>query len=182
MGTKTTLEMITDNFVDDYLRNNPIMVYSLDTYLADWVADHEKELEAHNNLTLDEILTQHLKIRSNDKQIDNEIINAAEKVMNALTSDSFDNKEMPDTTLIAQVESIEDHLIYQMTHLVLRSDKVRIKIMNELEAGELEDPILPNKWIYHKDTPVDYVINCVLHEYEMLKNEDEMENEGWNLK
>jgi hypothetical protein len=72
-----------------HLRTNPVMVYSLDTYLANWVADHEKELEANNNLTLDEILTQHLRIRSNDKQIDHEIINAADKVWNAATSGSF---------------------------------------------------------------------------------------------
>ena len=58
----------------------PIMVYSLDTYLEEWVADHREELEDNNNLTLEEILSQHLRIRSHDKEIDNEIINAVEKV------------------------------------------------------------------------------------------------------
>lgn len=119
MDSKTTLESIADKFVEDYLRNNPIMVYSLDTFLEDWIADHRKELEENNNHTLEEILSQHLRIRSNDKEIDNEIINAAEKVLNAATSDSYGDGEIPDTTLIAQVESIEDPLIYQLTHLVL---------------------------------------------------------------
>jgi Fic family protein len=118
------------------------MVYSLDTSLEEWVADHRKELEASNNLTLEEILSQHLRIRSNDKEIDNEIINAAEKVLNAATSDSYGDGEIPDTTLIAQVESIKDPLIYQLTHLVLRRRNV---------------------------------LNYILHEYEMFKNEDEME-------
>jgi hypothetical protein len=95
-------------------------------------ADHRKELEENNNLTLEEILNQYLRIRSNDKEIDNEIINAAEKVPNAATSDSSDGREMPDATLIAQVESIEDPLIYQLTHLVLRSNMVRIRPMREL--------------------------------------------------
>ena len=112
-----------------------------------------KRMEANNNLTLDEILTQHLKIRSNDKYIDHKIIDAEEKVMNALTSGSFDDKEIPDMVLLVQVESIEDPLIYQLTHLVLRSNKVRIETINEIEEAELEDPVLPNKLIFHKDAP-----------------------------
>jgi hypothetical protein len=59
--------------------------------------------------------------------------------------------------------------------LVLRSKKVRIRPMPELEEAELEDPIMPNKWIYHKDTPIKNILNYILHEYEMFKNEDEME-------
>jgi hypothetical protein len=137
------------------------MVYSLDTNLADWVAEYEEELKAISKLTMEEILSQHMRIRSNDKQIDNEIINATEKVMNAITSGFLNYNEMPDTTLIAQVESIEDPLIYQLTHLVLRSSKVRIKTMSELEETELEDPILPNKWIYHKDTQLKDVIKYI---------------------
>jgi hypothetical protein len=132
MDSKTRLESIADKFVEDYLRNNPIMVYSLDTFLGDWIAYHRKELEENNNHTLEEILSQHLRIRSNYKEIDYEIINAAEKVLNAATFDSYGDGEIPDTTLIAQVESIEDPLIYQLTHLVLRSNKVRIRPMREL--------------------------------------------------
>jgi hypothetical protein len=108
VDSRTKLEMIADDFVEDYLLNNPIMVYSLETYLEEWIADHRKELEVKNNHTLEEILSQHLRIRSNDKEIDNEIINAADKVLNTATSNSSDDREMPDTTLIAQVESIED--------------------------------------------------------------------------
>ncbi len=79
VDSRTKLEMIADDFVEDYLLNNPIMVYSLDTYLAEWIADHRKELEADNNHMLDEILSQHLRIRSNDKEIDNEIINGSQQ-------------------------------------------------------------------------------------------------------
>jgi hypothetical protein len=146
--------------------------------LEEWIADHRKELEEKNNMTLEEILRQHLQVSSKDKEIDNEIINAADKVWNAITSGSYDTKEMPDTTLIAQVESIEDRLIYQLTHLVLRSNKVRIRTMHELEEAELEDPIVPSKRIYHKDMPLENVISYVCHEYEMFKNEDEMEKDN----
>ena len=102
------------------------------------------------------------------------------KVLNAVSDeydDEYDDQEIPDTTLLAHVESIEDPLIYQLTHLVLRSNKVRIRKMHELEEAELDDPILPNKWIYHKHAPLKNVLNYILHEYEMFKNEDEMEED-----
>jgi hypothetical protein len=49
--------------------------------------------------------------------------------------------------------------------------------MHELEDAELEDPIMPNKWIYHKDTPLKDVLKYILHEYERLKNEDELDED-----
>ena len=61
MDGRTRLERIADEFVESYLRNNPVMVYSLDTFLEDWVTQHREELEANNSLTLDEILRQHLQ-------------------------------------------------------------------------------------------------------------------------
>jgi hypothetical protein len=36
---------------------------------------------------------------------------------------------------------------------------------------------MPNKWIYHKDTPIKNVLNYILRKYEMFKNEDEMEKD-----
>ena len=136
-----------------------------------------------------EISKEHYRIRGLDKEVDNELINAGEestylhRKTNAVSDeyddeyDEYDDQEIPDTTLLAHVESIEDPLIYQLTHLVLRSNKVRIRKMHELEEAELDDPILPNKWIYHKDTPLKNVLNYILHEYEMFKNEDEMEED-----
>lgn len=50
--------------------------------------------------------------------------------------------------------------------------------MRELEEAELEDPVMPNKWIYHKDTPIKDVLKYILREYDMFKNEDEMEKDG----
>jgi hypothetical protein len=35
--------------------------------------------------------------------------------------------------------------------LVVRNRKIRIRTMHELEDIEQADPIMPNKWIYHKD-------------------------------
>jgi hypothetical protein len=171
MGGRTRLEKIADDFLEEYLRNNPVMIYSLENQLEDYVLN----IEGINDKR-DEISKEHYRNRGLDKEVDNELINAAEKVLNA-ASDEYDDKEIPDTTLIAHVESIEDPLIYQLTHFVLRSNKVRIRKMHELEEAELDDPILPNKWIYHKDAPLKNVLNYILHEYEMFKNEDEMEED-----
>ena len=172
MAKETRLEKIAEDFIENYLRNNPIMIYSLDKQLEDYV-EHAEGIEDKR----DEISTDHYRKRGLDKDVDHELINAAEIISNGTTSESYKN-EMPDTTLIAEVESIEDPLIYQLTHLVLRNNKVRIKTMNELEEAELEDPVLPNKWIYHKDVPLKDVLNYILHENEMFKNEDEWEKSG----
>jgi hypothetical protein len=171
MDGRTKLEEIADNFVEDFLRNCPVMVYSLHTFIEDWIDDKRKELENKNNLTLEDILRQHRKSRSDDKEIDNELINAAEKVLNPA-----DTEEIPDTTLLAEVESIEDHLLYELTHLVLRSSKVRIRYMDELEESEL-DPFIPNKWIYHKDAPLEDVLNYIRSENRMFRKEDEFEEQ-----
>jgi hypothetical protein len=148
------------------------MIYSLDKQLEDYIV-HAEGIEGKRN----EISTEHYRKRGLDKDVDNELINAAEKVLNAATSDSYSDGEMPDTTLIAHVESIEDPLIYQVTHLVLRSNKVRIETMNEIEEAELEDPVLPNKWIFHKGAPRGNVVDYILRQYEMLKNEDQREED-----
>jgi len=56
-----------------------------------------------------------------------------------------------------------------------RSNKARIRKMHEIEQAELDDPVMPNKWIYHKDAPLKNVLNYILHEYEMFRNEDDRE-------
>jgi hypothetical protein len=176
MDGRTRLEMIADEFVESYLRNNPVIVYSLDTFLEDWVTQHREELEANNSLTLDEILRQHLQNTTDYKdKIDIELTNAA-------TSYNYEDEEIVDTTLLEHVKSIDDQLTYQLTQLVLRSSKVRIRTLHELEEAELEDPLMPNKWIYYKDCPLSDVSNYVLRGYEMLNKEDEKEEQEDELK
>ena len=176
MDGRTRLERIADEFVESYLRNNPVMVYSLDTFLEDWVTQHREELEANNSLTLDEILRQHLQNTTDYKdKIDIELITAA-------TSYKYEDEEIVDTTLLEHVKSIDYQLTYQLTQLVLRNSKVRIRTLHELEEAELEDPLMPNKWIYHKDCPLSDVSNYVLRGYEMLNKEDEKEEQEDELK
>ena len=41
MAEKTRLEEIADDFIENYLRNNPVMIYSLDMVLEDYVQNIE---------------------------------------------------------------------------------------------------------------------------------------------
>ena len=58
MSESTRLEKIADDFIETYLRGHPVMIYSLNTELEEYV-ENIKELK--NNATADEILKEYLK-------------------------------------------------------------------------------------------------------------------------
>jgi hypothetical protein len=80
------------------------------------------------------------------------------------------------------VQSIEDPIIYELTQLVLRSDKVKIRTMHELEEAGQDDHILANKWIYHKDLDLKEVLNYIRNQNDFFRKEDEREEEEDNIK
>ena len=69
----------------------------------------------------------------------------------------------------------EEPLIDELTQLVLRSKKVRIRRMHEIEEAVLEDPLLPNTWIYHKDSDLKQVLDDIFNEYDSFRIEDEID-------
>jgi hypothetical protein len=143
------------------------MVFSLETELQDHIENIE---ELNDEKMLNEILSEYLKNKTNDEEIDAELINAADKL------DATD-EERPDLDLLVDMQSIEDPITYELAQLVLRSDQVRIRTMHELEEAGLEDPILPNKWIYHKDSDLNEVLEYIVNEYDSFRMEDEYEYE-----
>lgn len=58
----------------------------------------------------------------------------------------------------------------------MTSDKVRMRKMDELEIAEQEDPLMPNEWIYHKNSDYNKVLEYIREEYDMLRQEDEIED------
>ncbi len=42
MDTKTGLEKLADDFIENYLRYNPVMIYSLDMQLEEYVQNIEE--------------------------------------------------------------------------------------------------------------------------------------------
>lgn len=159
----TRLQKIANNFVETELRNYHLIVYHLGIELQDYIKNIE---ELNDKKTGTEILREYLKIKPSDEEIDNEIVNADGD------RDLLDLIHLPS----------EEPLIYELTQLVLRSDKVKIRTMQELEEAGQDDPILANKWIYHKDLDLKEVLNYIRNENDFFRKEDEREEEEDNMK
>jgi hypothetical protein len=142
------------------------MTFTLDIDLQDYMEDID---ELNNEKTVTEILREYLESKTNDEDINNELINAAEKPLDAT------DEERPDLDLLVYMQSIEDPITYELAQLVLRSDKVRIRSMHELEEAEQDDPIMPNKWIYHKNSDLNEVLNYIRNVYDGFRIEDEID-------
>ena len=157
MTERTRLEKIANNFIETYLRDNPIMIFSLDTELESYAKDIE---ELNDEKSRAEILTEYLKNKTNDEEINSELINAADKALNPVYNNNYD-QEMHDDNLLYYMQNNDDPLIYELAQLVLRSDKIRIKTMRELEEAEQDDPIMLNKWVYHMNSDLKDVLNHI---------------------
>jgi hypothetical protein len=171
MSEITRLEKIANNFIETYLRDNPVMIFSLDTELESYTEDIE---ELNDEKSRTEILREYLKNKTNDEEINSELINAADKALNPSYNNNYE-EEMPDDNLLYYMQNIEDHIIYELAQLVLRSDKVRIRTMHELEEAQQDDPIMPNKWIYHKNSDLNEVLNYIRNVYDEFRIEDEID-------
>jgi hypothetical protein len=154
MSEITTLEKIANNFIETELKNYHLIVYHLGIELQDYIKNIE---ELNDKKTGTEILREYLKIKPSDEEIDNGIINAGGD------RDLLDLMRLPS----------EEPLICELTQLVLRSKKVRR--MHEIEKAGLEDPLLPNTWIYHKDSDLKQVLDDIVNEYDSFRIEDEID-------
>ena len=47
--------------------------------------------------------------------------------------------------------------------------------MHEIEEAGLEDPLLPNTWIYYKDSDLKQVLDDIVNEYDSFRIEDEID-------
>jgi hypothetical protein len=159
------------------------MIYSLDKELE----EYEDIRELKNNVNAKEILQEYSKSKKKktiDEEINNELINAGDKVHNIAEQllnapyrlpDGYNDEESPDTSLVQYMQSAHDPLIYEVMQLVVRNHKIRIRTMHELEDIGQEDPIMPNKWIYHKDLSLNKVLKYIVDHNDTLRKEDEMD-------
>jgi hypothetical protein len=184
MPEETRLEKIADDFIETYLRDHPVMIYTLDTELKEYIQNIE---ELKNIISVNEILREYSKSEKKktiDEEIINELIDAgdkthdiAQKLRNAsyTLSDDYNDEEYPDTSLLEYMQSVADPLICELMQLVVRSHKIRIRTMHELEVIGQEDPWMPNKWIYHKDLSLEKVLKHIVDFNDMFRKEDEMD-------
>jgi hypothetical protein len=135
------LEEIVDNFVEVYLKDHPVMILSLDTEIEDYLKGEELDK------IKDRILLEYWGRKADDRKT-KERLNKLNKGLYEEPKDS----ELGDCNLLQYyMQSIPDHFIREVTQLVLSSNNVRIRRFEELEDANLEDPTMPNEWIYHKD-------------------------------
>jgi hypothetical protein len=73
------------------------------------------------------------------------------------------------------IERITDLLVRELVELVLREDRDKIRTMYEIEDSELEDPLLPNIWGYHKDLDLNKVIKQISELNELMIKEDDID-------
>ena len=79
--------------------------------------------------------------------------------------------------LLHYIRTIPDVIIGELIALVLTSRNIRIRRFEELEDANLEDPIMPNEWIYHKDTNSTESSNYVRTYYDDNRQDEEID--GW---
>jgi hypothetical protein len=159
----TQLEKIADDFIESYLKETPEMVYLLYETLQEYI--QEQQL----NMSKDEILKEHSKIKAVDRAITDEDLDILERFWGKTS-------EIEESNLLLYFQSMPDPFIKELTALVMTSDKVKMRGMDELEIAEQEDPLMPNEWIYHKDSDPNKVSEYILEEYDMLRQEAEIED------
>ena len=178
MVEATRLEKAADGFIENYLRDHPIMVYELDNELKEYAEDVP---ELNDKIRLNEIMLEYMnseKGKDIQEDVNSELINAEERVSNP--SENYRNIETPDTALLAHIQYVAqaDSVIGELMQLVTRSNKVRIREMKELKQAEQDDVYSPNKWIYHKDWNLSEVLNYIRNEYDQYRKIDEEEEEN----
>jgi hypothetical protein len=88
------------------------MIFSLDTELESYTEDI-KELNDEKSRT--EILTEYFKNKTNDEEINNELINAADKALNPSYNNNYE-EEMPDDNLLYYMQ-LAQNLLLQSSYL-----------------------------------------------------------------
>jgi hypothetical protein len=71
------------------------------------------------------------------------------------------------------------YLLFQSLACVLQGCIILLPVlfhtMHELEESEQDDPIMPNKWIYHKNSDLNEVLNYIRNVYDGFRIEDEID-------
>lgn len=166
--TPTRLEKVADSFIESYLKDHPIMFYSLDTELEEYLDTEEKLTGAS---VINEILKQYRK--SGKKTVVDERIHCAEVL------DPSGKKEPMNSDMSEFIQSPSEYsnpLIKDLRQLVIFEDKVRVSTIYELEEADQQDLFMPNEWIYHEGWNREDVLNYVRNYNDRLRIEDELQD------
>ncbi len=162
----TRLEEIADNFIEDYLKDHPAMILSLDTEIEEYIENKELDKD------IDRILQEYWERKTNDEKT----IELLDQLNKGLYEESTDSEIGNSNLLLEYIQSIPDSFIRELTQLVLTSNNVRIRRFEELEDVDLEDPIMPNEWIYHKDMKPTDASNYVRSYYDDINRDKTLDD------
>jgi hypothetical protein len=168
MKIMTILDEIADRFIEDILGEYPIMMYSLDYELKEYlptVKEHKyrdslKQIVIENRRATNELTDAFLKTNELQEYMDDE------KLLNEMKREYFQYISASGRPLLAK-----------LIQLVMNSAKVRVRIMHELQEMEQDDDYMPNVWISHRNWKSKDVMDYVIKVYDSTRQEDEIEEE-----
>jgi hypothetical protein len=167
------IEKIADDFVQEVLKDHPIEIILIEIDVSDFIDD--KNISADQ---LNEHLKQHLD--SKKENIDMKKV-IHEKLLSTSKYQSKVDEEYRDvidyTQIIANnVETIPDPIIGEIVQLLLSDERVKIRIMYEIEDMEQDDLWSSDIWFYHRDSNLNDVINYIRDLNDILRQYDEMDD------
>ncbi len=135
----------------------------------DELAKQEKE----NLREIDNYLITEYKLDPTIEKILNEFI---EVVLKDRPIHAYDELDTELQELIARERTMDDDLVRDTVKQMLKKDdRVVWRAIEELEIEELDDPVFPNEWLYHRDKDEREVVKYILHYYDSFRKEDELE-------
>lgn len=166
------IEKIAGDFVQEVLKNHPVEIFLIEIDVSDFI--HEKEISVDQ---LNECLKQYLDSKNETieiKKVINEKLLSTSKYLNRVDEVYIDVIDY--TQIIANnVETIPDPIIRELVQLILSDERVKIRIMYEIEDMEQDDPWSSDIWLYHRDSNLDDVINHIRDLNDIFRQDDEMD-------
>jgi len=173
LNTLTTLEEIADHFIEDVLGDHPITMYFLDDELREYLSSKRNRYNEYLKQIAEE------DRRGKEAMHNMTTKELADAVLKAYELPQYEGEEELLNTMkqeyLQSISARGDLLLRKLTQLVMESDKVRIRIIHELEEAEQEDVYMPNVWAYHKNCKSKDVVDYILDEYDFFRQEDEIE-------
>jgi hypothetical protein len=167
------IEEIADDFVQEVLKDHPVEIFLIEIDTSDFIDD--KKISADQ---LNELLKQHLDSKKETidmKKVIHEKLQSTSKYQSRV--DEVYKDVLDYTQIIANtVETIPDPIIRELVQLLLGDERVKIRIMYEIEDMEQDDLWSSNIWLYHRDSNLNDVINHIRDLNDIFRQDDEMDD------
>lgn len=156
-------DTLVDKFIESVLKDRPISAFDLEEELVEFFYENQ-------NVDIQNISSKDIMDNSLDEEINNELIQACELTLKSSNGEISDDNL--DRDFLLYMQEIEDPLLYKLAHKIIRDNRVRIRVITELDEKELSDEYTSNKWIFHRDGNYKEDLKYILDYYDSLNQED----------